>query len=273
MTGSAGRAKRTAPRIVALSVCAANSLLIAIAGCAPTRVGAEEVAAALDRFEQQRVQQAAAYARAPAQNPPAPPTDAMDSAQDPSSLRDFIASALERNPAIKQAEQKARAQAARIPQVTALPDPMVMTKTLPEPVRTAEGDNFFVLGVSQKLPVPEKLDRAGRIALHETCIALQQLQRTRLGIIADVKRAYFQLYAIDKTTLITRENRDLMMGLIGVARGQMEAGMRAQEDVLRAQVELSNLEAQLVDLGQRRKTAAAMLNRLISRPPDTVERP
>ncbi len=45
MTGSAGQAKRTAPRIVALSVCVASSLLIAIAGCAPTRVGAEEVAA------------------------------------------------------------------------------------------------------------------------------------------------------------------------------------------------------------------------------------
>ncbi len=270
MTGSARQAKRSAPRIVAASVCVVSNLLIAIAGCAPTRVGAEEVAAALDRFEQQRVRQAAAYARTPAQDQPAPTTDATDSAQDPTLLRDFIASALERNPAIKQAEQKARAQAARIPQVTALPDPMVMTKILPEPVRTAEGDNFFILGVSQKLPVPEKLDRAGRIALHDTRIALQQLQRTRLEIIAGVKRAYFQLYAIDKTALITRENRDLMLGLIGVARGQMEAGMRAQEDVLRAQVELSNLEAQLVDLGQRRKTAAAMLNRLLSRAPDTT---
>lgn len=270
MTRSAGQAKRTTSRIVAVSVCVVSTLLIAIAGCASTRVGAEEVAATLDRFEQQRMQQAAAYARAPMQDEPAPATDDANSAQDPTSLREFIASALKRNPAIKQAEEKARAQAARIPQVTALPDPMVRTKTLPEPVRTAEGDNFFILGVSQKLPVPEKLDRAGKIALHETRIALQQLQETRLGIIADVKRAYFQLYAIDKTALITRENRDLMMGLIGVARGQLEAGMRAQEDVLRAQVELSSLEAQLVELGQRRTTAAAMLNRLISRPSQTV---
>ena len=88
--------------------------------------------------------------------------------------------------------------------LTALPDPMVRTKTLPEPVRTAEGDNFFILGVSQKFPVPEKLDRAGRIALEETHMALEQLQQTRLAVIADVKRAYSTLYAVDRSIEITK---------------------------------------------------------------------
>jgi outer membrane protein TolC len=180
-------------------------------------------------------------------------------------LRDFIVLALEENPDIKAAEDTARAGAERIPQVTALPDPILRTKTLPEPVRTAEGDNFFILGISQKLPVPAKLDTKGRIALEETRMALEQLQATRLRVIAGVKRSYFQVYVLDKSAEVTRANQDLLRGLIDVARTQVAAGRRSQDDVLRAQVELSNLEAELIALRQQRVTVAARLNELLNR--------
>lgn len=240
-----------------------------LVGCSLNRVGREEVSAALERHMQGRPATAQDYARSPAlpamEMPEAEPLKA--SFQVPGTLRDFIVLALEENPDIHAAEEIARAKAERVPQVTALPDPLFKTKTLPEPVRTAEGDNFFILGISQKLPVPEKLDLAGRIALEETRMALEQLQKTRLRVIAGVKRAYFQLYILDKSIEITRENQDLLRSLIDVARAQVAAGRRAQEDVLRAQVELSNLEAELITLRQRRATAAARLNALLDRNP------
>lgn len=244
---------------------------VQLAGCALNRLGSEEVTAALERQQADRAAAGESYARtpvperveAPGATRPAPRLEA------PATLREFIVLALRDNPDIKAAEEAARARAARIPQVTALPDPMLATKTLPEPVRTAEGDNFFILGVSQRLPVPEKLDRAGRIALEETRMALQQLEQTRLRVIADVKRAYYQLYVIDKSIEITRDNQDLLVGLIDVARGQVAAGRRSQDDVLRAQVELSNLEAELIDLRQRRISSEAMLNTVLNRPPTT----
>ncbi|MCH9027745.1 MAG: TolC family protein, partial [Proteobacteria bacterium] len=135
----------------------------------------------------------------------------------------------------------ARSRAERIAQVTALPDPVLLTKTLPEPTRTAEGDNFFILGIQQKFPVPEKLDRRGRIALQETRIALQQWHEKRLRVIADVKRAYYQLYVIDHTIELTEENQLVLKRLLAVAQGQVAAG-RPQQDALRAQVELSTLD-------------------------------
>ncbi len=100
-------------------------------------------------------------------------------------------------------------------------------------------------------------------------MVLEQLQATRLGVIADVKRAYFQLYALDKSIEVTRDNQDLLRGLIDVARAQVAAGRRSQDDVLRAQVELSNLEAELIDLRQRRVTVVARLNELLDRTPAT----
>ncbi|HSK48612.1 MAG TPA: TolC family protein, partial [Coriobacteriia bacterium] len=166
-------------------------------------------------------------------------------------------------------EETARAKAERIIQVTALPDPMVTTRTLPEPIRTAEGDNFFVLGISERFPIPKKLDRAGRIALEDTRAALQRLQEVRLRIIAEVKRAYFQLYVLDKSIEITGENQRLLRGLIDVARAQVAAGRRPQDDVLRAQVELSSLEAELISLRQRRVSMVAQVNELLDRTPNT----
>ncbi len=269
MTHCAQRGKRPHIGSRRLSVWTLAGLIVLPTGCTLNRVGADEVTAAIERFEQQRADDADRYGWVPAKADAPPAVQGTAQPETPATLREYIVLALENNPAIRRAQEMAHAKAARIPQVTALPDPMVRTKTLPEPVRTAEGDNFFILGVSQKFPVPEKLDRAGRIALEETHMALDQLQQTRLAVIADVKRAYAKLYAVDRSTDITTENRDLLRGLIDVARSGLAAGQRPQEDVLRSQVELSNLEAQLVELRQRRATAVAMLNRLMDRPTDT----
>jgi len=251
---------------------AAAFLLVSavIAGCAAYPDARQEVAAYVQAHAADREADARGYALAPTtpQTPPSP-----DAGQEQpatlETLRDFIVLALQSNPDIKMAEETARGRAERIAQVTALPDPMVAMKVLPEPVRTAEGDNFFILGISERFPVPEKLTRAGGIAMEETRAALERLQEVRLRVVAEVKRAYFQLYIIDKSIEITQDNQRLLRGLIDVARAQVAAGRRPQDDALRAQVELSNLEAELITLRQRRVTQASRLNELLDRPPAT----
>jgi len=265
------RGKITIHMFVVSAIMAGGFLI----GCSLNAQGEKEVAAAWEKHQQKQVEDAAGYAEIPDKRvSDTAPADTQPSAEfeTPASLRDYIIEALKNNPDIKTAEELARAKAARIPQLTALPDPILMTKILPEPVRTAEGDNFFILGVNQKLPVPGKLDRAGRIALEETRMALAQWQQVRLRVIGDVKRAYFQLYIIDRTSKVTHDNQDLLKVLIDTARAQVAAGKRRQEDILRAQVELSNLESQLIELRQKRQSATAMLNSLLDRRP-TAEIP
>jgi len=257
-----------------LLVLAAVSWLAAVQGCSLYRDGQQEVATYVGRRAAARGSDAGVYAQRPS-SAQGPSTGQVDSSEPQALevLRDFIVVALENNPDIKAAEETARSKAERIVQVTALPDPMITTKTLPEPVRTAEGDNFFILGISERFPVPAKLEQAGRIALEETRASLRRLQEVRLRVIAEVKRAYFQVYVLDKSIDITQENQRLLRGLIDVARAQVAAGRRPQDDVLRAQVELSNLEAELIALRQRRVTFAARLNELLDRSPTTVVPP
>lgn len=264
---------RTVPSFILLPVLVAAGG--ATSGCALNRLGTEEVSSALERYDESAPDTAEVYARTPGLRTPSPVTtaEAADAVAAPATLREFIVRALAANPDIQAAAETARAKAERVRQVTALPDPILSTKTLPEPVRTAEGDNFFILGISQKLPVPGKLDHAGRVAVEETRMALERLQETRLRVIADVKRAYFQLYVIDRSIDVTQANQDLLQGLIDVARAQVASGRRGQDDLLRAQVELSSLEAELIGLRQRRVTVAARLNELLDRDPMTPVEP
>ena len=243
-------------------------------GCALNREARVEVDEAVNRYCERVSGDAAAFGQVDwrkkeprsATQPAAPAAEEASEAPAPSSLRDYLVIALRENPDIQSAEELARSRAARVPQATALPDPILATKTLPEPIRTAEGDNPFVLGIQQKLLVPGKLDHAGRVALQETRMALERVQATRLRVIGDVKRAYFRLYVIDQTIAVDRTNQDLMRGLIDVARSQAAVGQRGQEDVLRAQVELSTLESKIIELQQERQTVVARLNRVLDRP-------
>jgi outer membrane protein, heavy metal efflux system len=187
----------------------------------------------------------------------------------PADLQDIIFHALQHNPEIQASEHTARAKANRVAQATSLADPMLSTKTMPTPLMLADGNQVFILGVEQDLPVPMKLDRRGQMAMDELRMALHELRAVQQRVIADVKRTYFELFVIDRTTAISLENKEVLRGLLEVARGQYSAGKRDQQDVLRAQVELASLDGDLIELRQRRATAKAMLNSLLSRPGST----
>ncbi len=243
--------------------------VIGMGACTTHRHAREDLSTALEQHRKSRLNTAEDYAQTPTPQPirgtvPAPEV-AASSHHVPATLRDFIAESLDANPSILAARETARAKAERVTQVTSLPNPVMMIKLLPEAIRTAEGDNDLMIGITQKLPIPARLDQAGRLAMANVNIALAQLQETRLRVVAGVKQAYFQLYVIDKSIEITREHQELLRGLIDVARAQVAAGRRSQADVLRVQVELSSLEAELIALRQRRSTASARLNELRGR--------
>lgn len=240
-----------------------------LAGCAPRRQAAGDLAIVLARY--------APGSAAPATAPAGPATQPVGAAAAPlawpaepvapRTLEEYLRTALRENPEIRAALREVAARYERVVQVTALPDPQLRVIVRPEPVRTAEGDNYLVLGLEQTLPLPEKLDRAGRAALAEARMAAAALEAVRLRVIADVKRAYAQLYVIDRTIEVDRANQDLLRGLIEAARAQVATGRRSQDDVLRAQVELYTLESRIIELTQQRQTVAAWLNRLLNRPP------
>jgi outer membrane protein TolC len=126
---------------------------------------------------------------------------------------------------------------------------------------------YFTFGVSQTFPLLEKLAQAGNIAAAETRAALEQLDVQRVQLIADVERAYWQIYRLDRFLEITRANRQVLDDLEGVVETQYQVGQVPQQDLLRVQTELAKLRDDLHRYELRRAAAVAALNQLTDHSP------
>jgi outer membrane protein TolC len=183
---------------------------------------------------------------------------------------DFVRLALEHNPGVRAAEQSVHRLSDRIPQAERLDDPMLFVAPVGEMSETAAGQVGLMTGVSQTLPLPAKVQTRGRVAAQAVAEAVQELQRVRLEVVADTRSAWWQLYYTTRAIEVTEDNRGLLRQLRDVAEVKYRAGTADQEDVLRASVEMSSLDVDLLAIRQRQTAARAMLNLLIDRPVTTA---
>jgi len=183
------------------------------------------------------------------------------------SLRTYVREALERSPSIHAAVANVEATLEKIPQVTSLPDPFLRMVVRPEPIQTAAGDMYFTLGVGQKIPLPARLNRAGRAAAAEVRMAIERLNATRLAVIAAVEHAYYRLYLTERSIELTKAHAQSLENLEQVLASQYRVGRVEQQDLLRIQTEIAKLRDDESRLGHRRASAVAALNRLLDYPP------
>jgi len=128
------------------------------------------------------------------------------------------------------------------------------------------------LTASQHLPCFGKLGTRAAAAEADTNVARAQLATVELEVIEQVKRAYYELYFIQKAIRITEDNRKLLLDFVRIADSKYRTGKASQQDVLRAQVEVSNLDNQLIRLRQQIDSSQAKLARLLHVSPDTPVR-
>jgi outer membrane protein TolC len=188
----------------------------------------------------------------------------------------YVQAALRRNPAIRAAERRAAAALDEYPQVTALPDPMLENSFAPIPgasLQTAGGRVTNSLTLSQRFPWFGKLRLRGEVADREAQIALAELAEEELRVVEEVKAAYFDLLYYRDAIRITKDNETFLKQYIALADSMYKVGRASQQDLLRAQVELSRLEENLIELGRQSEAVQADLARLLSISPETDIRP
>jgi outer membrane protein TolC len=125
------------------------------------------------------------------------------------------------------------------------------------------------VGVSQTVPWFGKLGARASIAEAETNMARAELAGAELEVVDQVKQAYYDLYFIQQAIRITEEDRNLLVDLTRIAEGRYRTGEVSQQDVLRAQVEVSSLESELIRLRQELASSQARLAELVHISPDT----
>jgi outer membrane protein, heavy metal efflux system len=190
-------------------------------------------------------------------------------------LKFLVEQALERNPEIQSMARSFDMMRARVPQAKALPDPMLevgyMGNINPIPpfdIQKGDPSSARMLSFSQELPFPGKLGLKSQMAATEAESEWWNYEQTRLNVVAEVKDAYFDLSYLTKALETVTKNKDLLEKFAKIAEARYSVGKGIQQDVLKAQVEISKLIEQSTMLEQRRDTAIARINSLLYRSPE-----
>lgn len=188
-------------------------------------------------------------------------------------LADLLSEAERVHPSIKAEAELVESMRARVPQAKALPDPTLAVGWMGDiaPFVTQGGDpsSYRAISATEQFPYPGKLALKGQIAQKDVDAQQWNLEAARRLVRAEVKSAYYELWAVDQGTASTQRNRDLLERLARIAEEKYRVGMGLQQDVLRSQLEVSRVLQKLVLLLQRRNTLVAQLNSLLLRPPET----
>ena len=187
----------------------------------------------------------------------------------PHSVEEYIQYALSQNPDIQAARKRVEANAYQVPVASSLQDPNLGMTFYPEQVQTAAGPQEFALNISQKFPARGKLNAQGELAESQTNETRAQLAAVELATVAKVKRAYYELYFIQQTINVTEADKQLLVEIRDVANVRYKTGKVSQQDLLRAELEISNVENELIRLEQKLVSGQAKLARLLHISPQT----
>lgn len=182
--------------------------------------------------------------------------------------------ALRDNPDLAQMQSRYEAMAAIPSQVGTRPDPVLSLNALNFPTDSfnfgQEAMTQVQLGLSQKFPFPGKLSLMEEAAEFEADAAQQSVEETRLRLVRDLRSLWWTLFYLDRALETVERNQALLRQLVQIAKTKYEVGDGLQQDVLLAQLELSKLLEQSINLAGARRAESAKLNRLMSQPTDRL---
>jgi outer membrane protein TolC len=192
------------------------------------------------------------------------------------SLQQSVEQALAGNPGIAEIKARAEALAAIPPQAGALPDPMLNLDLLNVPTRSfdlrKEDMTMLDVGLSQTIPFPGKLALREQAAAQEALAASSSLEDARLRLARDARKAWWRLFYYDRALNVLDEAQTFFQQLIDAAQAKYQTGQGGQQEVLLAQLELSKLKDEKLELTRMRHAENIQLNVLLNRKPETWAR-
>jgi outer membrane protein TolC len=193
-------------------------------------------------------------------------------------LEALVSEALDRSPEVAAARKQYEAARTRPDQASALPDTALSlgywSNGRPWPGAGLGREPTSNLGftVAQEFPAPGKRKLRGDVAAKEAQAEFETYQAAQLAVVSRVKQAYFKLAHSHLVADVLGRNRALLNQLLQIAQVRYTVGKAQQQDLFKAQAQLSIVEAKLIQ--QRRERAAReseLLSLLSRRPTETLE--
>ena len=194
----------------------------------------------------------------------------------PLQLHELVDEALRHNPEILAAQRRLEATRLRPAQQSALPDPTFSfgwnSNGNPLPGAGLGSQPTANIGVmaSQELPWPGKLRLRADVARDEAGVEAEQYRAVELNVISRLKQAYHRLHHTYVMQDLLEQNRELLRNLLSVTEARYSVGKAPQQDVFKAQTQLSVMETRVIQIERDRHALEAEINALLDRRPDSA---
>ena len=184
-------------------------------------------------------------------------------------LANMLQYAVLNSPQLKSSLETWQASKQQIDQAGTLADPKFTYRYFIEEVETRVGAQRQSFAISQGLPWPEKLVLQKTAARQNSKIQESIYQNTKLEVLYEPAVAYYEYYYLGRAITITEENLQLLGHLDQVIQSRYKTATADHADMIRAQLELAQIEDRLAGLKDMQKPLTARLNAAMNRPIDT----
>lgn len=189
------------------------------------------------------------------------------------SVESLLTAAREGSPDLRMVRLEAEAARERIQPAGALPDPVLRIE-LENITRNGSqgatlnpaqvGDTKYTL--MQPLPFWGKRDLKREVAGAEAAQAEGRAADTWAEVASRIKTLYAQYWLTGQSLQLTRENIELTRRLEQIAQARYAGGLAAQQDAIRAQLERSAMDTELVGMESEFHHLMVFLNAMLARP-------
>jgi outer membrane protein, heavy metal efflux system len=178
---------------------------------------------------------------------------------------------LAKNPQLLEAKQQINIFKEIPDQAGSLDDPILQFGLMNMPLDTfsfsQEPMTQKQVTLSQKFPFPGKLGLKTEIAQKNVVMVEKNYDELQRILIKEVKQSYYELCFVLAAIEITKQNKKLLKQFVTIAQTKYSVGKGIQQDVIKAQVELSKTLDELIRLNQLKETEKSKLNTFMNRLP------
>jgi cobalt-zinc-cadmium efflux system outer membrane protein len=189
----------------------------------------------------------------------------------PVNLEYLLGQMLAANPELQAARKRWEAMQKRPGQESALPDPTVRfgwtSAGAPYPGAGLGSESGANLGIefSQMFPFPGKRGLRGGMAQQEARAESFMFQGAELNLVSRLKSAFYELQFTYAAIDVLSRNKTLLERLAKLAENRYSVGQATQQDLIKSQVELSLIEARLLEIERSKRSISAEINSLLNR--------
>src|SRR6202171_2887053 len=195
----------------------------------------------------------------------------------PTSLRELIQEAEQKNPQIAASFHAWQASRDVPKQVSALPETQLSMQQFsvgsPRPFAGYSNSDFAYIGfgASQDVPYPGKRQLRAQVAEHEADSMEAQTDSVRRTVVGILKMVYFRVAYIQQTLGVLQGSDALLTQVQEATEARYRVGQGNQQDVLKAQLQHTKILQEIAHHHQEEGLLEAQIKEVLGRPQESVD--